>query len=71
MENELNERVFAAYRNAWVETLNQLLVVKTQCDLLTEKLREKEEELNKLQKQIEASKNTRPAQQAPKVEVKQ
>lgn len=71
MDNELNERVFAAYRSAWVETLNQLLVVKTQCDLLNERLKQKEEEINKLQKQIEAIKNTRPAQQAPKVEVKQ
>ena len=71
MDNELNERVFAAYRNAWVETLNQLLVVKTQCDLLNEKIREKDEDINKLQKQIEALKNTKPAQQAPKVEVKQ
>ncbi|MDC3266292.1 hypothetical protein OAU13_00035 [bacterium] len=71
MENELNERVFAAYRNAWVETLNQLLVVKTQCDLLNEKLREKDEEIIKLQKQIEALRITKPAQQAPKVEVKQ
>lgn len=71
MENELNERVFTAYRNAWVETLNQLLVVKTQCDLLNEKMREKDEEITKLQKQIEALRNTKPAQQAPKVEVKQ
>lgn len=71
MDNELNERVFAAYRNAWVETLNQLLVVKTQCDLLNEKIREKDEDITKLQKQIEALKNTKPAQQAPKVEVKQ
>lgn len=71
MDNELNERVFAAYRNAWVETLNQLLVVKTQCDLLNEKIREKDEDITKLRKQIEALKNTKPAQQAPKVEVKQ
>lgn len=71
MDSELNDRVFAAYRNAWVETLNQLLVVKTQCDLLNERLKQKDDDINKLQKQIEALKNTRPAQQAPKAELKQ
>jgi hypothetical protein len=70
MDSELNDRVFAAYRNAWIETLNQLLVVKTQCDLLNERLRDKDKEINNLQKQIEALKHSsKPIQQ--KVEVKQ
>jgi hypothetical protein len=70
MDSELNDRVFAAYRSAWIETLNQLLVVKTQCDLLNERLREKDKDIENLQKQIEVLKHSsKPVQQ--KVEVKQ
>ena len=71
MDNELNERVFAAYRSAWMETLNQLIVVKTQCDLLREKNEQKDDVISKLLKEIEALKETKSVQQASKkVEVK-
>lgn len=71
MDNdELEARVFAAYRSAWMETLNQLLVVKTQCDLLNEKLRECKEEITNLQSQIEALKAPKPVPQVQKQEQK-
>ncbi len=71
MDNsELESRVFTAYRSAWMETLNQLLVVKTQNDLLSEKLQSSEEKIQELQKQIEALRQPKPAPQVQKQEQK-
>lgn len=71
MDNsELEGRVFVAYRTAWMETLNQLLVVKTQNDMLNEKLQSNEDRIKELQKQIEALKQPKPAPQGQKQEQK-
>jgi len=55
--NELEAKVFSAYRTAWIETINQLLIVKAQCELLTEKLQQSDEKVKHLEKEIEALNN--------------
>jgi hypothetical protein len=49
MNEELNDKLLTSYRNAWLETTNQLLIAKVQNDLLNDKLQQ-------LQKEIGANK---------------
>lgn len=75
--NELVEKVFNNYRNAWIEASSLNIVQKSQLEIAndnTKKLEEQIKELNdtitSLKKQIEAIKNARPVQQALKQEQK-
>lgn len=64
MSDQLDERLQTSYRNAWLETTNQLLIAKIQNDILGERILE-------LQKQIEANKVlNKPVQQAKPQEQK-
>jgi hypothetical protein len=69
--NEFSEKLIAAYRANWLETMAQLVVLKTQLDIVTDKLTASSKLVEEYQKQIqiEAAK-ARPAQQAPKQEQK-
>lgn len=67
--NEFGEKLIAAYRANWLETMAQLVVLKTQLDIVTDKLDKSNKQVEQLEKQIEAMK-ARPAQQAPKQEQK-
>ena len=58
MNEELTDKLLTSYRNAWLETTNQLLIAKVQNDLLNDKMQQ-------LQKQIEANKQQVPVAKQP------
>ena len=58
MNEELTDKLLTSYRNAWLETTNQLLISKVQNDLLNDKIQQ-------LQKQIEANKQQAPVAKQP------
>ena len=58
MNEELTDKLITSYRNAWLETTNQLLIAKVQNDLLNDKIQQ-------LQKQIEANKQQVPVAKQP------
>ena len=58
MNEELTDKLLTSYRNAWLETTNQLLIAKFQNDLLNDKIQQ-------LQKQIEANKQQVPVAKQP------
>lgn len=67
--NEFGEKLIAAFRNNWLETMAQLVVLKTQLEIVNDKLDKSDKQVKELQKQIEALKQ-RPAPQAQKQEQK-
>lgn len=58
MNEELTDKLLTSYRNAWLETTNQLLIAKVQNDLLNDKMQQ-------LHKQIEANKQQAPVAKQP------
>lgn len=75
--NDLVEKVFNNYRNAWIEASSLNIVQKSQLEVanesikkLEEQIQEQEKVISNLQKQIEALRTPRPAQQAQKQEQK-
>lgn len=75
--NDLVEKVFNNYRNAWIEASSLNIVQKSQLEVAnenTKKLEQQIQELNdqivNLKKQIEAIRNAKPIQQAVKQEQK-
>jgi len=75
--NELVEKVFNNYRNAWIEASSLNIVQKSQLEIandnikkLEEQIKEQNNTITNLNKQIEAIRNVKPAQQAPKQEQK-
>jgi cell division protein FtsL len=75
--NELVEKVFNNYRNAWIEASSLNIVQKSQLEIandnikkLEEQIKEQNNTITNLNKQIEAIRNAKPAQQAPKQEQK-
>lgn len=75
--NELVEKVFNNYRNAWIEASSLNIVQKSQLEIANDNIKKLEEQIKdlndtitSLKKQIEAIKNARPVQQALKQEQK-
>ncbi len=75
--NDLVEKVFNNYRNAWIEASSLNIVQKSQLEVanesikkLEEQIQEQEKVISNLQKQIEALRTTKPAQQVQKQEQK-
>lgn len=68
--NEFGEKLITAFRNNWLETMAQLVVLKAQLEIVNDKLDKSDKQVKELQKQIEAIRNAKPAQQAPKQEQK-
>lgn len=75
--NDLVEKVFNNYRNAWIEASSLNIVQKSQLEIANENIKKLEQQIQEqsdtianLKKQIEAVKNAKPAQQAPKQEQK-
>ena len=75
--NELVEKVFNNYRNAWIEASSLNIVQKSQLEIANDNIKKLEEQIKELndtitglKKQIEAIKNARPVQQALKQEQK-
>jgi cell division protein FtsL len=75
--NDLVEKVFNNYRNAWIEASSLNIVQKSQLEIANENIKKLEEQIQeqnstitKLKNQIEAIRNVKPAQQAPKQEQK-
>ncbi len=75
--NDLVEKVFNNYRNAWIEASSLNIVQKSQLEVsnenikkLEDKLQEQDNTIQNLKKQIEAIRSQKPAQQAPKQEQK-
>ena len=75
--NDLVEKVFNNYRNAWIEASSLNIVQKSQLEVanesikkLEQQIQEQENTIQNLKKQIEAIRNVKPAQQAPKQEQK-
>ena len=69
--SEFVEKLVAAYRNNWLETMAQLVVLKTQLELVTDRLQKSDDKVESLQKQIEARKQADlQARQAQKQEQK-
>lgn len=67
--NELVEKLITTYRNSWLETISQLVVVKAQLEIVNDRLMKSDNKVKDLQKQIEALKQ-KPVQQAQKQEQK-
>jgi phage shock protein A len=70
-QNDLVERLFNGHRNMWIETTGQVILLKAQLDINTEKvaqleaaLLQKDEEITNLKKKIEALRAPKPAPQA-------
>lgn len=75
--NDLVEKVFNNYRNAWIEASSLNIVQKSQLEVanesikkLEQQIQEQENTIQNLKKQIEAIRSQKPAQQAPKQEQK-
>ena len=69
--SEFVEKLVTAYRNNWLETMAQLVVLKTQLELVTDRLQKSDDKVESLQKQIEARKQADlQARQAQKQEQK-
>jgi len=75
--NELVEKVFNNYRNAWIEASSLNIVQKSQLEIANDNIKKLEEQIKELndiitslKKQIEAIKSARPVQQALKQEQK-
>jgi cell division protein FtsL len=75
--NDLVEKVFNNYRNAWIEASSLNIVQKSQLELANDNIKKLEQQIQEqsntienLKKQIEAIRNQKSAQQAPKQEQK-
>ncbi len=75
--NDLVEKVFNNYRNAWIEASSLNIVQKSQLEIanentkkLEEKIQEQDNAIQNLKKQIEAIRSQKPVQQAQKQEQK-
>lgn len=75
--NDLVEKVFNNYRNAWIEASSLNIVQKSQLEVANENIKKLEQQIEEqnntiinLKKQIEAIRSQKPAQQAPKQEQK-
>ena len=75
--NDLVEKVFNNYRNAWIEASSLNIVQKSQLEIANDNIKKLEQQVQEqsdtivnLKKQIEAIRNAKPVQQAPKQEQK-
>jgi len=75
--NDLVEKVFNNYRNAWIEASSLNIVQKSQLEVanesikkLEQQIQEQENTIQNLKKQIEAIRSQKPVQQALKQEQK-
>ena len=75
--NDLVEKVFNNYRNAWIEAASLNIVQKSQLEVanesikkLEQQIQEQENTIQNLKKQIEAIRSQKPVQQALKQEQK-
>ena len=75
--NDLVEKVFNNYRNAWIEAASLNIVQKAQLEVasdnikkLEQQIQEQESNILNLKKQIEAIKSQKPAPQVQKQEQK-
>lgn len=75
--NDLVEKVFNNYRNAWIEASSLNIVQKSQLEVANDNIKKLEQQIEEqnntitnLKKQIEAIRNAKPVQQALKQEQK-
>ncbi len=75
--NDLVEKVFNNYRNAWIEASSLNIVQKSQLEVANESIKKLEEQIQEqekvildLKRQIEALRTPKPVQQAAKQEQK-